>query len=93
MSSFYKNKRYGLVLPRAAREEYHTETELECYTYSVPQMARRLKGRAKKETRLEKKARLARSADAHRKACEVLPYVIAGGCVFMAGLYLILSVF
>ena len=56
-------------------------------------MARRLKGKAKKETRLEKKARLARVAAGHEQAAAMAPYVIGGAVVAFVLLYIVLSRF
>ena len=56
-------------------------------------MARRLKGKAKKETRLEKKARLARVAAGHEQAAAMAPYVVGGAVVAFVLLYIVLSRF
>ena len=56
-------------------------------------MVRKPKGKAKKETRQEKKARLARIAEGHQQAAAVMPYVAGGAVVAFALLYFVVSRF
>ena len=56
-------------------------------------MARKLKGKAKKETRQEKKACLARIAEGHQKAISMAPYVAGGAAAVVALLYFVVSRF